>query len=42
VLGGICVALAVASTVSPSIRKPPSLAELDELPGRQAPATMEA
>ncbi len=42
VLGGICVALAVASTVSPSIRKPPSLAELDELPGRQTSAIVEA
>jgi MFS family permease len=32
VFGGICVALAVASTISPSIRRPPSLSELDDLP----------
>jgi len=38
VLGAICIALAVFSTVSPSIRKPPSLKELDDL----TPATMEA
>jgi MFS family permease len=31
-LASMCVALAAFSTVSPSIRKPPSLAELDELP----------
>jgi MFS family permease len=30
-LAFLCVALAVFSTLSPSIRKPPSLAELDEL-----------
>ncbi|HET7354929.1 MAG TPA: MFS transporter [Gaiellaceae bacterium] len=39
VLGGISLALAVWTTVSPSIRNAPSLSELDE-PGR--PATMEA
>ena len=33
VLGGICVALAVVSTLSPSIRNPPSLKELDDLLG---------
>ena len=42
VFGGLCIALALASTVSPSIRRPPSLAELDDLPGAAAPATMEA
>ena len=42
VLGGICVALAVVSTVSPSIRRPPSLAELDDLPPPERAATMEA
>jgi MFS family permease len=39
VLGGIALALAVWTTVSPSIRNAPSLSELDE-PG--SPATMEA
>jgi MFS family permease len=39
VLGGISLALAVWTSVSPSIRNAPSLSELDE-PGR--PATMEA
>ena len=38
VLGGICVALAAVSTVSPSIRNPPSLKELDDL----VPATRDA
>jgi len=38
VLGAVCVVLAVVSTVSPAIRNPPSLTELDDL----APATMEA
>lgn len=43
VFGGVCLVLAVMSTVSPSIRKPPSLAELDDLPVRPAAtATMEA
>lgn len=42
VLGGICVALALVSTMSPSIRRPPSLSELDDLPAPAAPATMEA
>jgi hypothetical protein len=32
VLAAMCVGLAAFSTLSPSIRKPPSLAELDELP----------
>jgi hypothetical protein len=32
VLAAMCVGLALFSTVSPSIRKPPSLAELDDLP----------
>jgi MFS family permease len=41
VLGGICVALAIASTLSPSIRNPPSLAELDELPVRPTSAIVE-
>jgi MFS family permease len=42
-LGLICVALAVITTVSPSLRRPPSLAELDDLPVAPAvPATMEA
>lgn len=43
VLGGVCLALALASAVSPSIRNPPSLAELDDLPvAPSAPAaTME-
>jgi len=39
VLGGIAIALAVSTTVSPSIRNAPSLSELDA-PDR--PATMEA
>ena len=39
VLGGIAIALAVWTTVSPSIRNAPSLSELDA-PDR--PATMEA
>jgi MFS family permease len=38
VLGAICIVLAVVSTVSPSIRKPPSLKELDDL----TPATVQA
>lgn len=42
VLGGICVALALVSTVSPSIRNPPSLAELDDLPASQTSAIVEA
>jgi len=42
VLGGICVALALVSTASPSIRRPPSLSELDDLPAPAAAATMEA
>ena len=42
VLGSLGVALALVSTVSPSIRKPPSLAELDDLPSTGAAATMEA
>jgi MFS family permease len=47
VFGGACVALALVSTVSPSIRRPPSLAELDDLPApasapSAAGATMEA
>lgn len=41
ILGGVGVALALVSTVSPSIRKPPSLAELDELAVPGAAATME-
>ena len=31
VLGGICAVLAVVSTVAPSMRKPPSLRDLDDL-----------
>lgn len=38
VLGGVSLALAVCTTVSPSIRNAPSLSELDEAGG---PATME-